>query len=126
MNAIVREIEGLKSRISYIEFNDHMSSQDYQDVRECEEKIRELKKRLIGVRGVTVFYEYKDKEHYSERGFYLTANPTLCCSGVPTMFDDENEAREYIGKAKISDPERYNIKILPVIYTENGWKVEEE
>lgn len=121
MNDVVKEIERYKSGISNIEFQDHMTTDDYKKVSEYKDKIKELKKQMIGLSGVVVKCSYKDKEHYATDGFYLTNNPILCCCSEPTIFDNKDEAREYLQKAKLSDG-MYDIQFINMKYTDSGWE----
>ena len=86
MNKTVKQIEELKRQISYIEFQDHLSSMDYEYIRKLNAEINELEKQVKGLTGVAVHVTYKDKAHHISDGWYLTDDENLCCSDEPTLF----------------------------------------
>ena len=111
MNKTVKKIEDLRRSISYIEFQDHLSSKDYETIRKIEAEIKELQASLKGLSGVAV----KLTRHGSTSSFYLTANSILCCGDEPTVFEDEAEAQDYLDRAKLV-PSDYKIEFIEMNY----------
>ena len=54
MNKTVKKIEDLRRTISYINFQDRLSSEDYKRIDELEAEIKQLQSELKGTKGVTV------------------------------------------------------------------------
>lgn len=112
MNKIVKQIEELKTQISYIEFKDHLSSSDYAYLDQLKNEIEELEKQVKGLEGIVVKVSYKDKAHHISDGWYLTDNVSLCCSDEPTLFESLEEAQVQVEQADF-DKENYNIEFVP-------------
>jgi len=113
MNKTVKQIEELKRQISYIEFQDHLSSMDYEYIRKLNAEINELEKQVKGLTGVAVHVTYKDKAHHISDGWYLTDDENLCCSDEPTLFESLEEAKSYVEKADFKR-EEYNIEFVNI------------
>lgn len=107
MNKLIKEIDEIRNRISYIEFKNYLSGEDYQKIREYENQIQELEKQLKGQKGIVVEFVFKD-DRFSKRPHYLTANPNLCFCDEPTIFDSIEEAQEYLDKAYL-DKDKFDI-----------------
>lgn len=119
MNNLVKEINGIRNRISMIEFQDHLSYDDYRKESEYKRQIEDLKKQLIGYSGVAVKCTYKDKEHYSSRPSYITDDPSLCWCSEPTLFDNKEEAEKHFHEAEIQEWQ-YDVEFVNMKYTEKG------
>ena len=111
MNKTVKEIEDLKRRISYIEFQDSLSYDDEEAISELKRRIEELKRQIKGLKGVAVRVTYKDTAHFGDSGWYLTDDKTLCCSDEPVLFETKEEAEAQLAKADI-DPEMYDVEFI--------------
>lgn len=111
MNKIVKKIEDLRRTLSYINFQDRLSSEDYKQIHEIEAEIKQLQQELKGVSGVAV-------KLTSIRGgysFYLTDNSILCCGDEPTLFESEDEAQDYLDRAELV-PSDYKIEFIEMTY----------
>lgn len=111
MNKIVKQIEDLKKTLSYINFKDRLSSEDYRRMDEIEAEIKQLQQELKGVSGVAV-------KLTSIRGgysFYLTDDSILCCGDDPTVFENEDEAQDYLDRAQLV-PSDYKIEFIEMTY----------
>ena len=115
MNALVKEIEGLKSRITSIELQDHVSPKEYDSIHSDEKRIEELRDKLKGYKGVAVKFVFREN-NYSKRPFYLTDSPVTCFCDNPTVFEDVAEAKEYLDKAHIGNKDMYDIEFVEVTY----------
>ena len=111
MNKTVKRIEDLKRSISYIEFQDRLSSEDYKRIDELEAEIKKLQAELKGVSGVAV----KLTRHGAKHSFYLTDDSILCCGDEPTVFDNEDEAQDYLDRAELV-PSDYKIEFIEMTY----------
>ena len=112
MNKIVKQIEDLKRQISYIEFQDHLSSIDYEYIGKLNNKIKELEKQLKGLNGIVVHVTYKDKAHHISDGWYLSDDTSLCCSSEPVLFESLEEAERQLKESNIN-LDRYNVEFVP-------------
>lgn len=110
MNNIVKKIDDLRSEISFINFSEHLTSEDYENIRKKEKEIEELKK-LVSGELFAVMLTHK-RYNYS---FYLTAHSSLCCSDEPTWFDSKEEAEEYLNKAELNQ-DNYDIEIVKKVF----------
>lgn len=92
MSKIKQQILDLERQIMYIEFQDHISSEDYDRIAQYQKQIAELKKQLP-TEGVYVrFLPY---------GTWFTGDPILSHAGNKNeawLFDNEEEALEAIKK----------------------------
>jgi hypothetical protein len=111
MNETVKQIEELKRQISYIEFQDYLSSDDYVRIARLNKQIRSLEEQLKGLTGIVVHVTYKDTKHFGTNGWYLTDNESLCCSDEPVLFESLEEAKAYLEKAHLNS-ERYNVEFV--------------
>lgn len=111
MNKIVQKIEDLRTQISYINFQDHLSQEDYERMDKLNLEIKELEKQLKGVKGVAV----RCTSISGGYSFYLTNNSILCCGDKPTIFESEEEAQDYLDKARIV-PSEYKIEFIEMSY----------
>ena len=111
MNETVKKIEDLKTSMSYIQFKDRLSSEDYETLNKLEAEIKELQASLKGVSGVAVKLTSID-HNYS---FYLTDDPIICCGDEPTLFESEDEAQDYLDKARLV-PSDYKIEFIEMTY----------
>ena len=103
MNAIVSKIDNLRSTLSHIIFQEHLSDKDYERMDSIRNEIQDLLKQLSGVKLCAV------KVTHNRLGFntYLTADSSLCFCDEPTWFDDEEEAQKYYKEAELSDDYSY-------------------
>ena len=111
MNKVVKQIEDLKKTLSYINFKDRLTSEDYRRMDEIEAEIKQLQQELKGVSGVAV-------KLTSIRGgysFYLTDDSILCCGDDPTVFESEDEAQDYLDRAQLV-PSDYKIEFIEMTY----------
>ena len=111
MNETVKQIEELKREMSYIEFKEHLSSDDYVRIARLNKQIRSLEEQLKGLTGVVVHVTYKDTEHFGTDGWYLTNDENLCCSQEPVLFESLEEAKVQVEKADFKK-ENYNIEFV--------------
>lgn len=111
MNKTVKKIEDLRRSISYIEFQDSLSSQDYKRIDAIKAEIKQLESELKGTKGIAV-------KLTSIRGgysFYLTEDSILCCGDDPTIFESEDEAQDYLDRARLV-PSEYKIEFIEMTY----------
>jgi hypothetical protein len=111
MNKTVKKIEDLRRTLSYINFQDRLSSEDYKQIDEIEAEIKQLQSELKGTKGVAV-------KLTSIRGgysFYLTNDSMLCCGDEPTLFESEDEAQDYLDRAQLV-PSDYKIEFIEMTY----------
>jgi hypothetical protein len=111
MNKTIKKIEDLKRRLSYIEFQDRLSSEDYKRIDAIKAEIKQLQQELKGVSGVAV-------KLTSIRGgysFYLTEDSILCCGDDPSVFESEDEAQDYLDRARLV-PSEYKIEFIKMTY----------
>jgi len=113
MNEKVKKIEELKRRISYINFQNYLSPEDYAAMDELEAEIERLKAEVKGLKGIAVHVKYKDTEHFGDKGWYLTDDDVLCCGNEPVPFDSREEAEKQLEKAKL-DPDDYEFEFEEV------------
>lgn len=100
MDARVIKLEKLKNSISMIHFQDHLSSRDYERIRELEAEAAEVRKSLSGYEGVVC----KVTPSYNKNApFYFTGDRILCCGDEPTYFESEEEAKELYAKSDLAD-----------------------
>lgn len=92
MNEIIKRIGELRHQASMINFQSHLSADDYDYIEYLENEIAELYSQLKGVKLVAL--ELKE-------GWYLTADRNLCYCDEPTWFDSEEEAMEYFRNADL-------------------------
>lgn len=111
MNKIVKQIEELKNDISYIEFQDHLSSSDYMRISKLRDQIRELEKQIKGLKGIVVHVTYKDTKHFGTDGWYLSNDASLCCSSEPVLFESLEEAKRQLKESNIN-LDRYNVEFI--------------
>ena len=111
MNKTVKKIEDLRRSISYIEFQDRLSTEDYETIHKLEAEIKELQASLKGVSGVAV----KLTRHGGNHSFYLTNDSILCCGDEPTVFENEDEAQDYLDRAELV-PSDYKIEFIEMTY----------
>ena len=111
MHKTVKKIEDLRRTLSYINFQDRLTSEDYRRMDEIEAEIKQLQQELKGVSGVAV-------KLTSIRGgysFYLTDDSILCCGDDPTLFESEDEAQDYLDRAQLV-PSEYKIEFIEMTY----------
>ncbi len=111
MNKTAKKIGDLRRTLSYINFKDRLSSDDYKKMDEIEAEIKQLQSELKGTKGVAV-------KLTSIRGgysFYLTDDSILCCGDEPTVFESEDEAQDYLDRAQIV-PSDYKIEFIEMTY----------
>ncbi len=111
MHKTVKKIEDLRRTLSYINFQDRLTSEDYRIMDEIEAEIKQLQQELKGVSGVAV-------KLTSIRGgysFYLTDDSILCCGDDPTLFESEDEAQDYLDRAQLV-PSEYKIEFIEMTY----------
>ena len=111
MNKTVKKIEDLRRTISYINFQDRLSSEDYKRIDEIEAEIKQLQQELKGVSGVAV----KLTAIRGGYSFYLTDDSILCCGDDPTVFESEDEAQDYLDRAELV-PSEYKIEFIEMTY----------
>ncbi len=111
MNETVKKIEDLKRSMSYIEFKDRLDSEDREALKKLKAEIKELQASLKGVSGVAV----KLTSLESNYSFYLTEDAILCCGDEPTLFESEEEAQDYLDRAKLV-PSEYKIEFIEMTY----------
>ena len=109
MNKTVKKIEDLRRTLSYINFQDRLSSEDYKRIDELEAEIKQLQSELKGTKGVAV------KLTRSGHSFYLTNDSILCCGDEPTLFESEDEAQDYLDRAQLV-PSDYKIEFIEMTY----------
>ena len=111
MNKTVKKIEDLRRTISYINFQDRLSSEDYKRIDELEAEIKQLQSELKGTKGVAV----KLTSISGGYSFYLTNDSMLCCGDEPTLFESEDEAQDYLDRAQLV-PSDYKIEFIEMTY----------
>jgi hypothetical protein len=112
MNKTAKKIGDLRRMLSYINFKDRLSSDDYKRMDEIEAEINQLQASLKGTKGVAVKLTRNGSNSYS---FYLTDDDVLCCGDEPTLFESEDEAQDYLDRARIV-PSEYKIEFIEMTY----------
>lgn len=105
MNATEKRIAELSYELSMINFQEHLSSEDYKRMSDIKEEIKLLENQR---HGWYVEIEYKDATYkISKEAGYLTSDRILCFSDEPTYFESVEEAEEHIKNADIGNHEEY-------------------
>ncbi len=112
MNKTVKKIGELRRMLSYINFKDNLTSKDYIRMDEIEAELSQLRASLKGTKGVAVKLTRNGSNGYS---FYLTDDDVLCCGDEPTLFESEDEAQDYLDRARIV-PSDYKIEFIEMTY----------
>lgn len=97
MTDIQKKISDLEYRISMIEFQDHLSSDDYKRLDSLEKELQELKSQLVPSGYYVVL-----KFDWSTDPVYFTGDRILTCGSEPTYFESEEEAIELIKASTVS------------------------
>ena len=97
MNEIIKRIGELVHENSMINFSEHLSSKDYERMKEIDEEIEELYSQLKGVKLVAL--KVTNNKYCFD--YYLTADKHLCCGSEPTWFDSKEEAMDYYNNADL-------------------------
>ena len=98
MNKIIKQIEDIKRDMSYCNFQDHLSREDYDWLDKQRKLIEELKKE---VKGKTFYIGKFVKDGFTKD--YLTEDSHLCYGSSPCYFDSKEEVMEYYNKADIGE-----------------------
>lgn len=97
MTENMKKIKELREQISYIEFKEHLSKEDYATIRKLKE---EIKKINIEDHGVCIQLVFAGPQ-YSKTPFYFTGDETLSCGDEPTWFENEEEAMFLFKKSSL-------------------------
>lgn len=113
MDARVQRLNEISTKISMISFAEHLSQQDYADIRKLRGEFKEVDKSLAGYKGwlCKVYPDYAPN-----KPFYFTGDKTLCCSEEPTYFESEEEARELYAASDLSKRENYKFEIFEAVH----------
>lgn len=117
MNPLIKELGDLRTQLSVLNFVDYPTSRDKKEISNLEDQIKKISKELAGYKGVAVRFSYKGNG-YGKDYFYLTTDDTLCFSESPAIFENRQEASEYLNKAKIDNLNQYNIEFIDTYYGE--------
>lgn len=98
MTDIQKKISDLESRISIINFQDHLSSEDYDTLDSLEKELKELKESFVPSGYYIIL-----KLGFATQEIYFTGDKILTCSSEPTYFESEDEALRLIKASDISD-----------------------
>lgn len=105
MNKIMKQIDDLMNKAAYIEFEERLSENDYEELNRINQQIKELKKQLIKT-GYIVKLTTENNNEY-----FLAPSEALCFSTEPIYYETKEEAEFYL-KRNIKDKENYNIEII--------------
>ena len=91
MLKVMEQINDLRQRASYIEFQDYLSEEDIESLHEINKRIKELEGNLHGY--VAKIIEFGD--------CYFTGDETLTCCDEPTYFESQEEIDELYKKSNL-------------------------
>lgn len=113
MDARVQRLNEISTEISMISFAEHLSQQDYADMRKLREEFKKVDKSLAGYKGwlCKVYPDYAP-----EKPFYFTGDKTLCCSEEPTYFESKEEAMELYTVSDLGRRENYKFEIFEAVH----------
>jgi hypothetical protein len=98
MTDIQKKISDLEYRISMIDFQEHLSSEDYIILDSLHKELKELRAQLVPSGYYVIL-----KLGFATQEIYFTGDKSLTCSSEPTYFESEDEALRLIKASYISD-----------------------
>lgn len=113
MDARVKRLSEISNKISMISFAEHLSQQDYAEMRKLREEFKEVDKSLAGYKGwlCRVYPNYAP-----ESPFYFTGDSTLCCSSEPTYFESEDEVRALYAESDLAAKAGYTMEVFEAVH----------
>ena len=88
MTDIQKKISDIEYRISMIEFQDHLSSDDYKRLDSLKKELKDLKTKFVPSGYYVILKGFPD--YFSV--VYFTGDRILTCGDEPTYFESEEEA----------------------------------
>lgn len=88
MTDIQKKISDLEYKISMINFQDHLSSEDYGTLNSLEKELKNLKESFVPSGYYIILKGFPDYFHT----IYFTGDSILTCGDEPTYFESEEEA----------------------------------
>ena len=104
MNKIMKQIDDLMNKAAYIEFEERLSENDYEELNRINQQIKELKKQLPKTGYIVTITVENNK-------YFLAPSEALCFSTEPIYYETKEEAEFYL-KRNIKDKENYKIEII--------------
>lgn len=99
MTDIQKRISNLEYRISMINFQSHLSSEDYDTLDSLEKELKELKESFVPSGYYIILKGFPDYF----RTIYFTGEKTLTCCAEPTYFESEEEAIKLLKASDVSE-----------------------
>lgn len=98
MTDIQKKISDIEYRISMIEFQDHLSPDDYDTLDSLEKELKELKESFVPSGYYIILKGFPDYFHT----VYFSGDKILTCCSEPTYFESEEEAIKLLKASDVS------------------------
>lgn len=93
-----KKISDLEHRISMINFQEHLSSEDYETLASLEKELKELKESFVPSGYYIILKGFPDYFPTT----YFTGDKILTCGDEPTYFESEEEALKLLKASDVS------------------------
>ena len=100
-------LNNLRNKLTDLIYDqDTQSDETKRKITECKQEIIKTIDKLKGYSGVAAVIKQKSVANEDDK-VYLTTNPTLCFSYVPSVFESEEEAINYFNRSVLKDNSDY-------------------
>ena len=107
MNQLEVTLNNLRNKLTDLIYSqDAQTNETKRKVEECKHEIVKTIDKLKGYSGVVAVIKQKSVAD-DDNKVYLTTNPTLCFSYVPSVFESEEEATSYFNRSVLKDNSDY-------------------
>ncbi len=108
MNQLEVTLNNLRNTLTDLVYSqDAQSDETKRKIAECRHEIVKTIDKLKGYSGVAAVIKQKSVTDDDEDKAYLTTNPTLCFSYIPSVFESEEEATSYFNRSVLKDNSDY-------------------
>lgn len=107
MNQLEVTLNNLRNTLTDLIYSqDTQTDETKRKIAECKHEIVKTIDKLKGYSGVAAVIKQKSEVNDEDK-VYLTTNPTLCFSYIPSVFESEEEATNYFNRSVLKDNSDY-------------------